>query len=199
MSDQCGSEYADYVFEHDESIQFGMMVDAAGKGDPQAKQQLKQAAYLASKEVLHEISDKCSYASLFFLAIGCPEVAAVTGAISMAADGLLILDEAFIEKNYKGAAIDTLFFVASAVINKKIGNEIKKVAGVSIKVGKNGHFYEIGKGPIKTAEGLKKLVKKDIADGVFGQVAPEMVDQIIDSVGDAFKKLLEENQIEQDK
>ena len=88
-----GSEGADFLFNNDPSLKLMVTMDAASKGDVSAQAQLKWAFHEASRELLSEISEKSGYASLAFLAVGCPEGAGVFGVISMTADGILAIDD----------------------------------------------------------------------------------------------------------
>lgn len=185
-----GSEGADYIFNNDSSIKFMCTVDAAANGDPHAQKVLKYAFHEASREMLVEISEKSGYASLAFLAVGCPEGAAVCGYISMGADAILAIDD-IIYGNFKEGLTEGVVLVASFSAGKATERLVGKIAsGISVHVGKNGRYYEIGrKGAIKTESALRKLVLKDIASGYFGQnIAPELASQIVENAVKAFNE-----------
>ncbi len=190
-----GADGADYLFENDTSIKFMCTVDAAANGDEHAQALLKYAFHEASREMLYKVSDISGYASIAFLSIGFPEGAAVTGTISMIADGILTIDD-FINGNYEEAITEGMILVMSFAASKGVEKIAQKVAGISIHVGKTGRYYEIGKrGGIKTAEALRKQIAKDIASGYFGQkIAPELASQITKQAVEAFNEALKDEQ-----
>ena len=195
-----GSEGADYIFNNDSSIKFMCTVDAAANGDPHAQKVLKYAFHEASREMLVEISEKSGYASLAFLAVGCPEGAAVFGAVSTAADGLLAVDN-FITalKNsngdysdaFKNLAKDGAPIVGGLVFSagaKAVANGVSK--SINITVGSTGRYYEIGhRGAIKSEKALRKIIAKDIASGYFGQEVVPNAPSIIDQAVKIYRKL----------
>ena len=187
-----GTGGADYLFNNDPSIKFMCTVDAAANGNVHAQAQLKYAFYEAGREMLTEISEKSGYASLAFLAVGCPEGAGVFGVISMTADGILTVDD-IIHGNIREGLTEGAILVASFAAGKGAEKIVQKVAGISIHVGKTGRYYEIGrKGAIKTEAALRKLVAKDIASGYFGQnIPPELASQIVEKAAEGFKEALE--------
>ena len=186
-----GTENADILFNNDPSIRFMCTVDAALNGDVHAQKQLKYAFHEAGREMLNEISEKSGYATLVFLAVGCPEGAAVFDVISMIADGILAVDD-IIQGNIREGLIEGAILVTSFAAGKGAEKIVQKVAGISIHVGKTGRYYEIGKrGAIKTEKALRKLVAKDIASGYFGQnITPEVASQIVEKAAEGFKEAL---------
>ena len=159
------------------------LMNKASNGDEGAQVILNYVFHEASREVLSEISEKSGYVSLAFLAVGCPEGAGVFNGISMAADGILALDD-IIHGNIREGWTEGTILVASFAAGKGVGKIVQKVAGISIHVGKTGRYYEIGrKGAIKTEAALRKLLAKDIADGYFGQEvipnAPDIIEQAV--------------------
>lgn len=75
--------------------------------------------------------------------------------------------------------------VASEVFVKGFTNKVS--SSINVTIGKNGRYYELGRrGALKSKKAIQKLVKKDIAEGYFGQnIAPELAAQIVDKVGEA--------------
>ncbi len=190
-----GSEGANHICQNDSSIQFICTVDAATKGDAHAQAHLKYAFHEAGREMLGEISEKSGYASLSFLAVGCPEGAGVFGAISMTADGILAVDD-LIHGNIREGLSEGAILLASFTAGKGTEKIVQKIAGISIHVGKTGRYYEIGKqGAIKTEAALRKLVVKDIASGYFGQnIAPELASQIVEKAAEGFREATKNEQ-----
>lgn len=116
----------------------------ADSGDEYAKAYLKYVFHEAGRDMLKEISEKSDYASLVFLAVGCPEGSSVFGAISMTADGILAVDD-IIHGNIKEGVTDGAILVASYIAGKGTEKLVQKIAGISIYVGKTSRYYEIGK------------------------------------------------------
>ena len=185
-----GADSADYLFENDTSIKFMCTVDAAANGDEHAQALLKYAFHEASREVLKDISEKSGYMSLVCLAIGCPEGSTFFGGVSIAADGILAIDD-FIQGNYEQAKKEAVVLVAGIIISKGLEAGAKAISkSIHVTVGSNGKYYEIGRrGAIKTEKALRKLLAKDIASGYFGQNVIPNAPDIIEEAVKAYKKL----------
>ena len=84
-----------------------------------------------------------------------------------------------------GSSFRDAEFVASEVIIKGITNKVS--SSINVTIGKNGRYYELGRrGALKSKKAIQKLLKKDIAEGYFGQnIAPELASQIVDKAGEA--------------
>ena len=185
-----GTYGADYLFENDTSIKFMCTVDAAANGDEHAQELLKYAFHEASREVLKDISEKSGYMSLVCLAIGCPEGSTFFGGVSIAADGILAIDD-FIQGNYEQAKKEAVVLVAGIIISKGLEAGAKAISkSIHVTVGSNGKYYEIGRrGAIKTEKALRKLLAKDIASGYFGQEVIPNAPAIIEEAIKAFRQL----------
>lgn len=79
-------------------------------------------------------------------------------------------------------------------VGKTIGDAVGKAASVEIAIGKNKHFYEIGRrGALKSADAIQKLVEKDIANGYFGKnISAELTSQVVTAVMNAYKAAVED-------
>ncbi|AGT44186.1 YD repeat-containing protein [Treponema pedis str. T A4] len=159
--------------------QFEMANEVLAKIDQMAK-----SGYNIYIKTLNFTSDIAGSATLLFLAIGQPELAAITGTIGTAADILLGFDN-LSNGNYiegaKGFAVVILSSLASSGIKKgceKLGSLI------SISVGKNGLYYMKGRrGALNTIDGLRKQLYKDFVEGYFGEkMAPGAASQMADYV-----------------
>nr|WP_253685081.1 hypothetical protein [Treponema sp. OMZ 792] len=159
--------------------QFEMANEVLAKID-----QMVKSGYSIYIETLQFASENSGTATLLFLAIGQPELAAITGTIGTAADILLSFDN-LSNGNYiegaKGFAVVILSSLAGSGIKKgceKLGSLI------SISVGKNGLYYMKGRrGALKTIDGLRKQLYKDFVEGYFGEkMAPGAASQMADYV-----------------
>lgn len=160
----------------------------ADGGDQAAKSCLGAMWHEANRDVLKQVSDGSSKATLLFLAVGAPEAAAVSSGVGLVADGLLVLDD-IISGNYGDAMVNGAILVAGVALNKAAGKIVNSVAdrAIGISVGKNGRFYEIGRrGAMKTKDAFRALVAADIASGVFGDLIPEVSEQVLEKALKAF-------------
>jgi hypothetical protein len=165
---------------------------AADAGDESAKTYLSYLWHQAKRATLETVSDKSSTATLAFIAFGAPEAAAFAKGVGLVADGLLIIDD-ILSGNYRDAIGDGAILVAGFVFDKKIGELVDKIAdgAVSISVGRNRHFYEVGRrGAIKTKEALRRIVAADIARGVFGDLSQEVAGQLLEKALEAFDEVM---------
>jgi RHS repeat-associated protein len=163
----------------------------ADNGDQSAKTLLGMMWHEAGRDTLKEISDGSSIATLAFLAFGVPEGAAVASGVGLVADGLLVLDD-IISGNYGDAIADGTILVAGIIIKKQVGKLVEGVGNraVSISVGKNGRYYELGRrGALNTKDALRALVAADIANGIFGNLAPEVASQLLKEANKAIEEL----------
>jgi hypothetical protein len=166
----------------------GNTVINALNGDKNAQNYLGMAMHDVGRSTLSDINDNASAATLFFLAIGEPEAAAVTGAVSLLTSGALIVDD-LLSGNTKDAAIGGTALVAGIVVNKAVGKFVKGAVekGIKISVGKNGQYYSLGRqGAMKTWDGVKAKIMGDIAASKFGDIAPEIASQLIDNAKKAY-------------
>ncbi|WP_253707799.1 RHS repeat domain-containing protein [Treponema sp. OMZ 799] len=174
--------------------QFEMANEVLAKID-----QMVKSGYSIYIETLQFASENSGTATLLFLAIGQPELAAITGTIGTAADILLGFDDLFNGNYIKGCVgivgSISLRFVGSGTdkLLSKLGNSI------NIKIGKNGLYYMKGrKGALKTIDGLRKQLYKDFVEGYFGEaIAPELASQVVDKVIDEISNLMQENKIDE--
>lgn len=188
--------YTNYATDADrKQMHFFGLIDQASMGKKSAQNTLNYAFYQANKEMLKDLGDASGNASLVFLAIGLPEVSTVLGGIDTVSDLIIGADKVI--NGYKNndskmrtegwleIASSTSEFVASEVIIKGITNKVS--SSINVTIGKNGRYYELGRrGALKSKKAIQKLVKKDIAEGYFGQnIAPELASQIVDKAGEA--------------
>lgn len=188
--------YTNYATDADrKQMHFFGLIDQASMGNKSAQNTLNYAFYQANKEMLKDLGDASGNASLVFLAIGLPEVSTVLGGIDTVSDLIIGADKVI--NGYKNndskmrtegwleIASSTSEFVASEVIIKGITNKVS--SSINVTIGKNGRYYELGRrGALKSKKAIQKLVKKDIAEGYFGQnIAPELASQIVDKAGEA--------------
>lgn len=78
----------------------------SSNGDTRAQQKLSAIGYEiheAGRDQLTEISDKSATGSLLFLCVGQPEVSGVLEAVSLGADGVLLLDTLVTSVNSRDA------------------------------------------------------------------------------------------------
>lgn len=196
------------ILKKDSFIGFGQLVENSAK-DPAAQEIVKYVYHEASRKILGKISEKSGNVSWYFLAVGCPEGAGLFGAISMAADIILILDDFYQagkqhfsgneekrnEHLIRGGRQIVVFALvkASGKIVEKTNKYIEK--NIVIIVGKNKKYYSLGRrGAIKKREALLKLMIKDFANGYFGtDVAPAIFEEMIDKSLNKLYKYLDEN------
>ncbi len=160
--------YTNYATETDiNQMQFFGLINQASMGNKSAQNTLNYAFYQANKEMLKDLGDASGNASLVFLAIGLPEVSTVLGGIDTVSDAVLSIDK--INNGNKNNDLNT-----------KIEGYIELGSSIGGIVAS-----EIGVKAI-TKKAIQKLVKKDIAEGYFGQnIAPELASQIVDKAGEA--------------
>ena len=188
--------YTNYATETDrKQMQFFGMIDAASHGNKSAQNTLRYAFYQANKEILRDIGDESGNASLVFLAIGLPEVSAALGGINItsniilgtdkAINGYINMDSKMLVEGTSEIATSVIGILASEVAVKGITKKVS--SSVKVTIGKTGRYYEVGRrGALKSKKAIEKLVRKDIADGYFGQnIAPELASQIVDKAGEA--------------
>ena len=160
------------------------LMNKASNGDEGAQVILNYVFHEASRELLSEISEKSGYASLAFLAVGCPEGAGVFGGISMAADAILAIDD-WIQGNREQAVKNGVVIIAGLATPKILKTGVKAFSkSIQITIGSTGKYYEVGhRGAIKSEKALRKLLVKDIASGYFGQEvipnAPDIIEQAV--------------------
>lgn len=74
----------------------------------------------------------------------------------------------------------------------KCGGEGRLITekGLAIHAGRNALYYSLGRrGAMKTWEAAQALIRADIASSNFGELAPEVVDQLINKAKDAYDAL----------
>ena len=169
------------------------LFNAAGNGDVSAQNALKYITREVGRDMLQQVSDVSSNASLVFLCVGAPEATAITSTIGLICDGVLAVDTFLNEDKVKGV-VDSLFIVAGVVAGKTVGKALDNVVdkGLCISIGKNGLYYSLGRsGAMKTWEATKALIQADIASSVFGDIAPELASRIISEAKKAYDALQE--------
>lgn len=174
------------------------MFNSALSGDKAAQSYLSYLWAEAGKQSLHnargafeKISDVSSTATLVFFAVGLPEAAAVTGAIGRIANGAIALDD-YLSGNTVRAAIGAGAIFVGAFVSSKVSRGLGQITekGLAIRVGKNGLYYSLGRrGAMQTWETTQALIRADIAASKFGDLAPEVVDQLINKAKDAYDAL----------
>ena len=164
----------------------------ADNGDKNAQARLNYVFHEVGRGYLTKINEASSVGELAFCMIGCPEAAAACSIVNALSGGFLALDD-FYNGNYASAIMETTIMVAGYKTGKLVGNAVEKAAGVEITIGKNKHFYEIGrKGALKSADAIQKLVEKDIANGFFGKTSSEVTSQVITATLNAYKAVIED-------
>ena len=157
---------------------------ASDIGDKNAQARLKYVFHEAGRETLKQASSTLNDMSIVSLCVGFPEGTAVFGNAAAACDLALAIDDFVTDlrnsetrgdylnsaKNFgtKGGLIIAGF--AYGEVTKKGSEAISKA--INVKIGSSGRFYELGhRGAIRSREGFRKLLMKDIASGYFGQEA----------------------------
>jgi len=173
----------------DTSAKFYNLMKSADEGDEFAKETLKYVFHEVGRETLKEISEVSGYASVVCLAIGQPEGAAFFSGISMATDGLLIIDD-YIQGNHAEAKQETIILIAGVISNETLKAGVKCFSkSIQITIGSTGRYYEIGQNAVKSEKILRKLLAKDIADGYFGQQVIPNSKAIIEQAVKIYRKL----------
>ena len=146
--------------------------------------QIMKNGYSVYVQTLKFTSEHSGTATLFLLTIGQPGLAAITSTIGLAADSLLVIDNLAngnIVEGSKGIAVIGLSMLANNGVKKGF-EKLGSLVGIS--VGKNGLYYMKGRrGALKTIDGIRKQLYKDLVEGYFGQaIAPEVASQMVDAV-----------------
>ena len=158
--------------------------------------QIMKNGYSVYVQTLKFTSEHSGTATLFLLTIGQPELAAITSTIGLAADSLLVIDNfanGNIVEGSKGIAVIGLSMLANEGVKKGF-EKLGSLVGIS--VGKNGLYYMKGRrGALKTIDGIRKQLYKDLVEGYFGQaIAPEVASQMVDAV---MKEILKTEKVEE--
>ncbi|WP_315451184.1 RHS repeat-associated core domain-containing protein, partial [uncultured Treponema sp.] len=158
--------------------------------------QMMQNGYSVYVQTLKFTSEHSGTATLFLLTIGQPGLAAITSTIGLAADSLLVIDNfanGNIVEGSKGIAVIGLSMLANNGVKKGF-EKLGSLVGIS--VGKNGLYYMKGRrGALKTIDGIRKQLYKDLVEGYFGQaIAPEVASQMVDTV---MKEILKTEKVEE--
>ena len=158
--------------------------------------QIMKNGYSVYVQTLKFTSEHSGTATLFLLTIGQPGLAAITSTIGLAADSLLVIDNfanGNIVEGSKGIAVIGLSMLANNGVKKGF-EKLGSLVGIS--VGKNGLYYMKGRrGALKTIDGIRKQLYKDLVEGYFGQaIAPEVASQMVDAV---MKEILKTEKVEE--
>ena len=158
--------------------------------------QIMKNGYSVYVQTLKFTSEHSGTATLFLLTIGQPGLAAITSTIGFAADSLLVIDNfanGNIIEGSKGIAVIGLSMLANNGVKKGF-EKLGSLVGIS--VGKNGLYYMKGRrGALKTIDGIRKQLYKDLVEGYFGQaIAPEVASQMVDAV---MKEILKTEKVEE--
>ena len=156
----------------------------ADSGDEYAKANLKYIFHEAGRETLKQASSKFNDMAIISLCLGCPEGTTVFGTAATVCDAVLAIDSLVTnlqnsktKSDYLNAAknfgIEGGIVIAGIAYSKFTGWGANKISNaINVKIGSTGRFYELGhSGAIKSKEGFRKLLMKDIASGFFGQEA----------------------------
>lgn len=146
--------------------------------------------YETSLQTFEQIGDNADYISIACLAIGFPEGALAAQIIGTTADlakltlkagrALESGDPEDISDFWISLGIEGMNFGVSALIEKK-------VAKISINVGKNDQFYQLGrKGALKKWNALRKQMIKDLTLEVGGKTAEEIADKTYEMIKPIF-------------
>ncbi|MBB5218706.1 hypothetical protein HNP77_001075 [Treponema rectale] len=188
----------------DPSVKVYNEMRRADSGDEFAKARLKYIFHEASKETLKQASSKLSDMAIISLCMGFPEGTTVFGNAAGACDLALAIDSLVTDlsnsknmsdclnaaKNFGTTGSVVIAAFAWGEVTKKSATAISNA--INVKIGSTGRFYELGhRGSIKSREGFRKLLEKDIASGYFGQEiipnAPLIVQEAM-KVYDAIKE-----------
>jgi hypothetical protein len=186
-------DYFNILADNIPSINLFRIINSALSGNKSAQAQVGYLWQQAGREILTNVSSRSSQATLVFLTTGAPEAAAVASGVGYIANGLLLLDD-FLSENYESAFLDSSTLIAGVILNKGIGRGVERIAekGIKISVGKNGRYYSLDRrGAMGSRDAIRLLIAADIADSSFGDLAPEVAEQLLNKAMEAYDKLQE--------
>ena len=161
---------------------------AAGSGDQEARAYLGYLWHQAGLDVLQTLSNVSAKASIVFLVIGMPQIASGVATVGLVADSLLVLDD-LLNSNYSNALLDGAVIIAGVVLKTNVEMGVRRISekGLKISIGKNGRYYSMGRrGAMQSKRAIRSLIAADIANSVFGNLAPEFANRILRLSMDAY-------------
>jgi hypothetical protein len=168
------------------------LFNRADNGDQAASYMLQYTFHQAGRDALEKINEGSSTAALVFFAVGFVEAAGVASAVSTITSAALSVDD-ILSGNIAEGVIGIAGVVAGTIASTAISKGVEKAIdnGIAVTVGKNNQFYSLGhRGAIKAWDAIERKIKGDIASGIYGRLAPEAANQIINSAKDAYKAIV---------
>jgi RHS repeat-associated protein len=172
-----------FLFNSGTEGKFAKVHYDAAMGNENAQQMVKMIWYEASVKMSDDLSDTMDYTAIACLAIGQPEGALAAKIVGTAADiSSLALRFAYSMDtgDYTDFMANTIIKGSSYVIGAVISEKLTKI---SIRVGKNGLYYQLGRsGALKKWDAIKKDITKKLSPEIGDKATEEILKKIYEMI-----------------
>jgi hypothetical protein len=179
------SEFGSGMDQHEENVIESVQESPLSQGNESI------VMCTVKRQRLETIGNIAGIATIVFVAVRLPKVALLTGWGGRIISGMLAADD-FSRGNKVEGAIGVGAVVVGVRANRatKRGVQNTITSGVRITVGKTGRYYSKGRvGAMNTQEAIQRKIDSDLASGVYGRIAPEVTELIINAAGEALSSV----------